>query len=64
VTIQMTVGKSQVMYKVNEWNSREIDWRYNRKNARWYRFKLCETPEQARLELLALQREGDGTVTP
>lgn len=61
MTIQITVGKSRVMYKINEINDREIDWRSTKKNSRWMWLKVCDTPEQARQELLQLQRQGDGT---
>lgn len=57
MTITIQRGKSQFVYRINEFQPCEIDWRKNRHNARWARHSVHATPEIARQELLKLEKK-------
>lgn len=63
MTIEIQRGKSLYQYKINEYQPREIDYRVNRHNARWYRFDTYDTPEIAYATLLRLEAGTDSTGT-
>lgn len=54
MTITIQRRKSVYVYKINEWNDRQILVRPNRHNARWKHYGSFDTPEQAQRALLAL----------
>lgn len=63
MTLEIQRKDSVYQYRQNPWQPREIDYRVNRHNARWYRFDTYETPEIAYATLLRLERGTDSTGT-
>lgn len=63
--IQIQRGKSIYVYKINEFNNRQIVTRQNKHGARWDHYETYDTPEQATAALLALRsgREDEGDAT-
>lgn len=57
MTTEITRGKSAITYRINPFNNREIDWRYNRHGARWQRHSIYTTPVNALKALYALQED-------
>lgn len=58
MTIEIARGKAEIIYRINPYNNREIDWRYNRHGARWTRHSHYDTPAEALAALLALREVG------
>lgn len=55
MTIEITNGKSSVMFRINPYAPTEIDRRSTRKNGRWKFYSRHATPEKARAVLLELE---------
>lgn len=57
MTITIQRGKSKYVYRINEFNNREIDFRANKHRGTWYRHSVYSTPEEATAALLQLEKK-------
>lgn len=58
MTIEITRGKSETVYRINPYAPTEIDYRRNQHRARWFFYERYATPEAAAAAILELERKG------
>lgn len=55
MTLEITRGKSNLVYRINPYAPSEIDVKENKPRARWKFFKRCSDANQASAELMRLE---------
>lgn len=63
MTLELTAGKSRYQYRIHERDKRIIERRMNKHGARWGFYKVCDSPNDAKRALLAMQ-DGEGKEVP
>lgn len=58
MSIEASTSTNDKIYRINPYSPREVDWRYNKRGARWQRFGVYLTPESA-LKVLWDLRKND-----
>lgn len=56
MSIQIQYGKNPYVYKINEYNQRQIVRRLNRHRARWTHYELYPTSQSAYQAILEIER--------
>jgi len=60
MTIEMAPGKGEWQYMLNEFNKRQLMRKKNRPSARWHKFAVYESEEEATAALWALWHRDGG----
>lgn len=60
MTLELTAGKSRYQYRISPSDKCSIQRRINKHGARWEYYTTCQTAQDAKAALLAMQDGAEG----